>query len=62
MFSFGKRKHREAQIQALKKSTFKKIDKANKSAERVNDLFEDRDIGITEMIFLATGGEKRNAK
>lgn len=49
---------REAVIQAIRKDTFNKIEEATEKTERVNKLLDDR--GITYLLFLATGGGRRN--
>jgi hypothetical protein len=49
---------KEAQIQAIRQDTLKKIDKAQVSTSKVNELLKE-DLGITGMIFYATGGDKR---
>lgn len=65
MLFFGN-KHRkieqskkEAEIAAIKKATFKKVDKATENLQRVNELLDSKALGITGTIFLATGGDKR---
>lgn len=65
MFRFGHKKAetteaKEAQIQAIRKDTFKKIDKSNKSTQKLITLLETK--GVTENIFEATGGERRRGQ
>lgn len=51
-FDFGKKKKvREAQIEAVKKDTYRKIDKASKSIKRVSKLLDD---DVTLQIYYAT--------
>ena len=53
LFSFGKKRQvREAQLEAVKKDTFRKIDKASKSIQKVNRLLDNSD--ITLQIYYAT--------
>lgn len=67
MWFFGKRRNiaqsdaKEAQIQAIRQETLGKIDEAAKSTERLNKLLE-KDGGVTYMLFLATGGDRRNGR
>ena len=49
---------KEKQIQAIHRDTLKKIDDASRSNAKVNNFIE-KNGGITEMIFLATGGGRR---
>lgn len=53
---------KEAEVQAIRKDTFKRIDKASKKIDRLNTLLDDPNLGISGMIFLATGGDKRTQK
>lgn len=50
---------KEAEIQAIRRDTFKKIDKSNKSTKKLINLIEKS--GITENIFEATGGKRRSS-
>lgn len=53
LFNFGKKKQvREAQLEAVKKDTFRKINKASKSIQKVNNLLDNSD--ITLQIYYAT--------
>lgn len=47
---------KEAEIQAIRKDTFKKIDKTSRSTQKLINLL---DKGVTENIFEATGGNRR---
>jgi hypothetical protein len=49
---------KDAQVKAIHRDTLKKIGVAAKKTEKLNDLLEENE-GITELIFLATGGERR---
>jgi hypothetical protein len=49
---------KERQIQEIRQETFQAIDAAHQSATKLNQLLE-KDGGITELIFLATGGDRR---
>lgn len=49
---------KEAQIQAIRKDTFKKIDRSNKSTQKLINLLDAK--GVTENIFEATGGKRRS--
>lgn len=67
IFGFMRNKRREAeldkkeaQIQAVHSDTLKKIDKYTKPTKKLNDYIEDRD--ITNLIFLASGGDHRRKK
>ena len=66
MFFFrGKKKEqdlarKDAELKAIQKDIQKSVDKAAASAEKLNKLLEDKDAGITGMIFYATGGSKRD--
>jgi len=58
---------KEAQIQAIDRDTLKTIDKASKKimeaskkTEKLNNFIEKEDGGVTELIFLATGGDRRS--
>ena len=62
MFRFRRKKAdttdaKEAQIQAIREDTFKKIDKSNKSTKKLITLLESK--RVTENIFDATGGKRR---
>lgn len=66
MFWFG-RKKQEA-IEAKKEAEFRRIHDANirknyhaaEQIDKVNKLIENGDMGITELVFLATGGDRRH--
>lgn len=64
MSIFRRRKHhdedKEAEIQAIRKDTFKKIDKSNKSTKKLLVLLDSK--RVTENIFDATGGNRRSRK
>lgn len=49
----------EQEIQAIRKDTLKRVDKATRSIDKLNDLLDDPNLGITGKIFLATGGGRR---
>ncbi len=49
---------RELEIQRLKKTTLEKIDHATDATKQLNDKLE-KEGGVTELIFLATGGDRR---
>lgn len=51
----------EAQIQAVRADLFHTIDQASENTEKLNKLLAQKG-DTTYLIFLATGGEKRNAK
>jgi hypothetical protein len=65
MFIFRRHKHteadtkKEAEVQAIRKETFRKIDKSNKSSEKLIRLLESN---VAENIFIATGGKRRSRK
>lgn len=65
VFLFHRRKqrireaHKEAQIQAIRQDTFERIDTANASMQKLSDLLDDTQLGVTGKIFLATGGDRR---
>lgn len=65
MFLFRRRAatdiKKEAEIQAIRQDTFKKVDKANKSMDKLTDLLDNKS-GVTELIFYATGGAKRDKR
>lgn len=67
MFFFRRKKgvtddaKKERQIQAIRKDTFKRIDRANKSIDKLTHMI-DKDMGVTELIFLATGGDNRHER
>lgn len=50
---------REKEIQDIRHDTFKKIDKSNKSTDKLIRLL-DKPTDITEMIYEATSGKKRS--
>lgn len=61
-------RQQEAEIQAIHHDTLKKIDnyakkieKGTKEVKKLNDIMETQE-GITELIFLATGGDRRSRK
>lgn len=60
---FGRKKAlntpKEAEIQAIRQDMFDQVDKANKSIDKLTDLLDTKTIGVSEKIFLATGGDKR---
>lgn len=66
MFFFRSRKQEakdaevERKVQAIQKETYKKIDKQTEEMAKLNQLLEDPHLGVTGMIFLATGGYRRN--
>lgn len=66
MWSFRTRKHREAlahkeaQIQAVRKQTLKKIDAATTNTRKLNQVLDDG--GVTGLIWAATGGDRRAVK
>lgn len=68
MLWFGKRK--QDAINASKEAEFRRIHNQNiqrnyRAAEEIDKttkLLEDRDMGITELIFLATGGDHRGKR
>lgn len=66
IFNWKKRKiveaKNEAQAQAFRKQTFNKVDKANKSIDKLSDLLDNPDPGVTGMLFLAMGGQYREEK
>lgn len=49
----------EEEIQAVRQDTLRQIDATTKSAKKLNDLIKKKDFGVTEMIFLASGGSRR---
>lgn len=51
---------KEAEIQAVRKETFKRIDKSTKSTQKLINLLDTK--GVTENIFEATGGTYRNKR
>lgn len=53
---------KEAVIQAIRKETLDQAKKTTKSVGKVNNLLEKERIGVTELIFYATGGERRSKK
>lgn len=68
MFFLGKKNHikeakREAQIQDIRKDMFRQIDKKMKPVDKLSKLLDNKEeLGITEMIFLATGGNNRHGR
>lgn len=50
---------KEAQIQSIRKDMFKTVNRANESMDKLTQLLEDEDLGVTGKIFYATGGDKR---
>lgn len=50
---------KEAQIQSIRKDMFKTVNRANESMDKLTQLLEDKDLGVTGKIFYATGGDKR---
>lgn len=48
---------KEAEIQAVRKDTFKKIDKSTRSTKKLIKLLETK--GVTENIYDATSGSRR---
>lgn len=67
MFWFTRNKRQESidkkevEIQAIRKDLNNKIKDAAEKTEKVNRLLEGEG-GTTYLIFLATGGERRNGK
>lgn len=53
---------KEAEIQAIREETFRKIEKSNKSTQKLINLLESKTLNVTENIFLATGGERRQKR
>lgn len=53
---------KEAQIQSIRKDIFKTVNRANKSMDKLTNLIDDTDLGVTGKIFYATGGDKRNER
>lgn len=49
---------KEAEIQAIREETFRKIEKSNRSTSKLIALLESR--GVTENIFDATGAKRRS--
>lgn len=73
MFSFGRKKQarheakKEAEIQDIRQETFDLIDNRVKRLEDTNRkmgelLLDDKELGTTGRIFLATGGDRRGRK
>jgi hypothetical protein len=64
MWLFGKKKRdaelaaKEAEIQAIHQRTLDKIQTTADKTDRVNKLLKDNK-GVTELWFLATGGDRR---
>lgn len=63
---FRKRKFQELEtkekaIQAIRQETLKKVDAATSNTKKLNKLL-DKDGGVTQLIFLATGGDRRGKK
>lgn len=62
---FGKKQRllteqkQESQLQKIHKDTFKKIDKASKSMDKLNELLDDPELGVTGRLFYAMGGDRR---
>lgn len=50
---------KEAQIQSIRQDTFKTVNKANRSMDKLTQLLDDEELGVTGKIFYATGGDKR---
>lgn len=61
-FRRKKQEAKEAQIQTIRTDMHKKIDKATRSIDKLNDLLEATDLGITGQIFYATGGQNRHGR
>ncbi len=67
MFFFRKKRNKlsdaqkEREIQAIREDMFETIDKVVESADKVKQELE-KDGGVTELIFLATGGPYRGGK
>lgn len=64
-FFYGKKRRiaeakKEAQIQNIRKDMFKKIDKTNKSIDKLTELYDKEDIDIAGMIYLATHNGKNH--
>lgn len=53
---------KEAEVQAIRQDMFKRIDKAGRSMDKLNDLLDEKSLGITGQIFYATGGDRRTKK
>lgn len=69
MSLFGRRKRavheakKEAEIQAVRRETFKQIDKRvqrlDDTNQKMDELLDDKNFGVSGNIFLATGGDHR---
>lgn len=66
MFCFGKKRkqmeeRKAAEFRAIHNDTVERINKAADKIETysIDKLLEKEDIGVTELIFLATGGANR---
>lgn len=72
MWFFGRKKwanhelQKEAEIQNIRKETFKQIDnkvqRLDDTNQKMGELLTNQDLGVTGNIFLATGGDKRRKK
>lgn len=67
MFFFSKKRKEEIisaekEIEAIRQETFEAAKKAKEETERVLELLEQEEWGVSGRIFLATGGDRRVKK